>query len=124
MASGQEGLDQKVQTAWLLAFYGPLLTEKQQEALRLTCEEDLSLSEIAAQTGISRQGVYDALRRGQEQLYEFERRLHVLERFQRMESGLREALRLIKPIPGEAARRAEDCIAALLQADEEEENGL
>lgn len=117
-------LDQKVHMGTLLAFYGPLLTEKQREAIRLSCEEDLSLSEIAAQTGISRQGVHDALHRGQEQLEDLESKLHVLERFEKTQQGLENALALIREIPGDKARQAEQFITALMAADEEEENGL
>ena len=61
-------MDDRVETGWLFAFYGPLLTERQRKLLTLYCEEDFSLSEIAAREGISRQGVYDAVRRGARQL--------------------------------------------------------
>ena len=47
----------------LLDFYGELLTDKQRECLDLHYNEDLSLSEIAEQLGISRQGVWDNIRR-------------------------------------------------------------
>ena len=43
----------KVDLAFLSAFYGGLLTEKQRQVLSLHCEEDLSLGEIAAETGAS-----------------------------------------------------------------------
>lgn len=122
--AGRDGLDQKVHTGTLLAFYGPLLTQKQQEVLRLSCEEDLSLSEIAAQMGVSRQGVHDAWHRAQEQLEELESKLHLMERFDRTRRGLESALALIRQIPGDQARQAEQCITALVTADEEEENGL
>jgi len=124
MAAKHDGLDQKVHTSLLLAFYGPLLTDKQQEVLRLSCEEDLSLSEIAAQTGVSRQGVYDALHRGQDQLLDFESKLHMMERFHEVQTGLHTALEILRPIPHEGARQVETIITALLAADEEDENGL
>ena len=65
----------RIETGWLFDFYGPLLTERQRDMLSLYCEEDFSLSEIAAQEGISRQGVYDAVHRAQRQLEEYERQL-------------------------------------------------
>ena len=50
----------------LLDFYGELLTDKQRECFDLHYNEDLSLSEIAEQLGISRQGVWDNIRRAEE----------------------------------------------------------
>ena len=46
-------MEKRIETAWLLEFYGPLLTARQRELLELYCDEDLSLTEIAAQAGIS-----------------------------------------------------------------------
>ena len=43
----------RIEIGWLFDFYGPLLTERQQKLLALYCNEDFSLSEIAAQTGYS-----------------------------------------------------------------------
>ena len=54
-------MDKRIETAWLLDFYGPLLTQRQQEMLRLYCDEDLSMAEIAEQEAISRQGVHDTV---------------------------------------------------------------
>ena len=68
-------MEKRIETAWLLAFYGPLLTPRQRELLALYCDEDLSLAEIAAQEDISRQGVYDAVHRAQRQLADYEARL-------------------------------------------------
>ena len=57
----QEDLRKKVDLAFLSAFYGGLLTEKQRRVLSLHCEEDLSLGEIAADVGISRQAVHETM---------------------------------------------------------------
>ena len=65
-------MENRLETGWLLTFYGPLLTSRQQKLLALYCEEDLSLSEIAAREGISRQGVHDAVRKGAHQLESYE----------------------------------------------------
>ena len=47
----QEDIGRKVELAWLAAFYGPVLTDKQREVLALHCEEDMSLGEIAQAAG-------------------------------------------------------------------------
>ena len=53
---------------YLLDFYGDLLAERRRELMSLYYNEDYSLAEIAAEVGISRQGVRDAIKRGEEEL--------------------------------------------------------
>lgn len=65
----------------LIDFYGELLTEKQQKALDLYYNEDLSLAEIAEEMQVSRQGVRAFIKDGEEHLREFEKKLGMLERF-------------------------------------------
>jgi predicted DNA-binding protein YlxM (UPF0122 family) len=56
----------------LFDYYGDLLTAKQRECFDLYCNEDDTLAEIAELLGISRQGVFDAVRRSEEQLLRLE----------------------------------------------------
>ena len=112
-------MDDRFETGWLFAFYGPLLTERQQKLLALYCEEDFSLSEIAAREGISRQGVYDAVRRGARQLEGYEAQLGLLARYRRLTEGLREGLDALRDAPGEEAQRARDILEQLLSQEEE-----
>lgn len=62
----------------LLPFYEPLLTERQVEILHLYYYEDNSLTEIAEQLEISRNGVYDTLRKSEVLLEYYEEKLHLL----------------------------------------------
>ena len=59
MAQGE--LEKKIELNWLSALYGGLLTPRQRDVLRMHCEEDLSLGEIAQEAGISRQAVHVTL---------------------------------------------------------------
>lgn len=62
----------------LLDVYGCLLTDKQLEMMELYYNDDLSLSEIGEQFGISRQGVHDSIKRSETALDEFESKLGIL----------------------------------------------
>lgn len=62
----------------LLDIYGGMLTEKQREMLDFYYNDDLSLSEIAANEGISRQGVRDSIKRGEESLLELDSKIGVI----------------------------------------------
>ena len=66
----------------LLDFYGELLTDKQRECFDLHYNEDLSLSEIAEQLGISRQGVWDNIRRAEASMQEIEEKTGLIRRLE------------------------------------------
>ena len=72
----------------LFDFYGELLTEKQRECCDLHYNEDLSLSEIAEQCGISRQGVWDNIRRADAALEELEEKTGLVARVTALEREL------------------------------------
>lgn len=68
-------LNEFLEISILLDHYRNLLSDKQREYLINHFEEDLSLTEIANNNGISRQAVYDNIRRGINQLKEYEEKL-------------------------------------------------
>ena len=65
----------------LLDFYGDTLSEKQREAMELFYNGDYSLSEIAEETGITRQGVRDRIVKGEEIITSLEEKLGLAARF-------------------------------------------
>ena len=67
----------KIQLSELLQVYGEMLTDKQREALTMYCDCDCTLSEIASEQGISRQGVRDAIVKSEATLLELEEALHL-----------------------------------------------
>lgn len=70
-----------VMRSMLFDFYGELLTDKQREYFDLRYNEDLSLGEIAEQSGISRQGVWDIIRRAETAMTEIEEKTGLIRRF-------------------------------------------
>ena len=80
--------------ALLYDFYGELLTDHQKEIYECVVYEDLSLSEIAADAGISRQGVHHLLKRCDRILEEYEQKLHLIERFQTAKTSIDEIRRI------------------------------
>ncbi len=74
-------MERKVMQTYLYDFYGELLTEHQRDIFEDFVLNDLSLSEIAREEGISRQGVHDLVKRCDRILEGYEEKLHLLERF-------------------------------------------
>lgn len=102
----------------LLDFYGELLTDKQRECFDLHYNEDLSLSEIAEQLGISRQGVWDNIRRAETVMQNVERKtglMSLTEQNRRALESLKDSLQQLTALcSGRAKELAE---SALSQAD-------
>lgn len=96
----------------LLDFYGALLTEKQTAALDMYYNQDLSLSEIAEEMGISRQGVMAFLKQGEKHLRGFEDKLGLAGRFQTVSEGLQKMRAILRDIPDDDERRELEAIAA------------
>lgn len=85
---GVTELEKNVEISLLFDFYGQLLKEQQQQAVSLYYNDDLSLSEIATQLNITRQGVRDSIKRSEAQLYTYEEKLGLFKRFKQTEAGL------------------------------------
>lgn len=74
-------MEKIVEQGLLYDFYGELLTEHQRKVYEAVVYNDMSLSEIAQEQGISRQGVHDLLKRCDKILMEYENTLHLIEKF-------------------------------------------
>lgn len=74
-------MEKILERSLLYDFYGELLTEHQKEIYEDFVHNDLSLAEIAEEREISRQGVYDIVKRCNRQLTGYEGRLHLVEKF-------------------------------------------
>ena len=81
-------MEKIVEQGLLYDFYGELLTPHQRRIYEDAVFNDLSLSEIAQEAGISRQGVHDLIKRCDRTLEEYESRLHLMQRFSQIRQKL------------------------------------
>ena len=99
----------------LYDFYGPLLTERQKQAIELYYEADLGLSEVAQQMGITRQGVYDLLKRTERALEEYELRLRLAARFQEDRKKIGKAYRILNRAEFRGQPRVQETVQILAE---------
>lgn len=94
--------DDKLQMTMLFDFFGDLLTDKQREYYDLYHNEDLSLSEIAENVGITRQGVFDIILRAENILLVTEKKTGIIKRFTEMQTEIAKAVSLAEEIRDQA----------------------
>ena len=78
-------MEKHIEISMLVEIYGKLLTEKQYQVISDYYNEDLSLSEIAENNNISRQGVRDIIKKGESKLFEYEEKLQIMKKTQENE---------------------------------------
>ncbi len=101
-------IDDITQASLLYDFYGQLLSKRQSQVMELYHEENLSLSEIAAEFDISRQGVHDALKNAEKSLDEYESKLGLVAKFRRSGDAVREIDGIIDGVIGMLDREDTD----------------
>lgn len=77
--------EKNLEIGYLLDFYGELLTERKRSVMDMYYNEDFSLSEIAAEIDISRQGVRDIIKKSEEELFFYEERLGLAQKLKSVE---------------------------------------
>ena len=120
-------MEKKVEAAMLNGYYGALLTENQSEMLKLYCDEDYSLTEIAQQYAVSRQSVYDTLNRAMLSLSAAEEKLHWASASENRQKVLRKLCGQVRALPVEPSgqsARAEILNALQGLLSEEEHYGV
>ena len=83
-------MEKIVEQGLLYYFYGELLTAHQRQIYESIVYENLSLSEIAEEQGITRQGVHDIVKRCDKALMGYEKKLKLIARFQKMKEKIQE----------------------------------
>ena len=90
--------DDITQASLLYDFYGQLLSKRQNQVMKLYHEENPSLSEIASEFDISRQGVHDALKNAERSLAEYESKLGLIAKFRQSREAVDEIDEIIDGI--------------------------
>ncbi|MFC5532415.1 YlxM family DNA-binding protein [Cohnella yongneupensis] len=114
---GQNALEKTNRINVLFDFYGPLLTKKQQTFLKCYFQDDYSLGEIAADFDISRQAVYEHLKRAEQVLEDYEMKLRLAARHDQIQAGLSQLEKQISELQPQARANIQMTIDLLRGAE-------
>jgi len=109
-------LEKTTRMNFLFDFYQSLLTDKQRSYMHLYYLDDHSLGEIAEEYEISRQAVYDNIRRTDAMLEEYEDKLRLLEKFQQRQVVMEQLQQVIQTEPVNR-NRALELVEQLRESD-------
>lgn len=103
-----EWLKEVVELSMLYDFYGELLSENAKYAFSGYVLEDMTLAELSEETGVSRQGIYDLVKRTVDKLRGYEKKLRLVEKFEKMKAEVENIKALAKEIEkGDTGKSAE-----------------
>lgn len=109
-------MDKLMEQALLYDFYGELLTEHQRQVYEEVVLNDYSVSEVAQDAGISRQGVHDMIKRCGKILEDYESKLHLVERFIHIKENVNRIRKLTqKEAQSEVMREIEEISSDILK---------
>ncbi len=91
----------------LLDCYGELLSETKRRAVELYYNDDLSLAEIAEDTGVTRQGVRDSIEKARSQLYLYEEKLGLARRMREVDTLINELTAKLLELGNKVGDRSE-----------------
>ena len=91
-------VEKLVEIGSLFDFYGKLLSEKQYFVIELYYINDLSLAEIGDELSVTRQGVFDLLKRAEQNLYKYEEKLGLVNKFYSKHSNIKKIISISEEI--------------------------
>ena len=91
-----------VEIGILFDFYGKLLSKRQYTSIELYYIHDLSLTEIGEELNISRQSVYDTLKRAEQKLYQYEDTLGLIDKFNYKDKEIDKIIKIVGEIEKES----------------------
>ncbi|NEW05516.1 putative DNA-binding protein [Paenibacillus sp. SYP-B3998] len=101
----------------LFDFYEPLLTEKQRTFLQLYFHDDYSLGEIAENSAISRQAVYEHIKRAEQTLHEYESKLKLLHKHELRMKLREELIQILDTCEPELKRKTNELFDTMVGID-------
>ena len=90
--------EKNLNIGYLLDFYGDVLSERKRSVMDMYYNEDLSLSEIADEIGISRQGVRDLIKKAEEELAFYEQKLGLAKKLRSTEEQAKKLLSMSRSL--------------------------
>lgn len=112
-------MEKMLRVGALYGVYGPLLTDRQRELVEAYYWDDLSLSEIAENSGTSRQAVSDQLNRAVDKMEEWDRALGLLDKNRKTRETLRRVIERLTAVDSEESRSCAKELEELLSSDPE-----
>lgn len=113
----EEALEKTNRINLLFDFYEPMLTEKQQTFLKHYFHDDYSLGEIAENFGVSRQAVYEHIKRAEQTLQEYEAKLGLLDKHTRRMKYIAEMKSVIDGAAPDTRKMANSILEQIIQID-------
>lgn len=113
-------LEKMIEVGQLFGVYKNLLTDKQKEIVSLYYEEDYSLGEISENLNVSRQGVYDTLKRAEKVMRDYEQKLHLLSELQKKDETVKNMIEKIAEFKQDLLHN-KDCGELIPKLDEIED---
>src|SRR5699024_112527 len=89
-------LNKTIEMNRLFDFYGPLLTHKQQDYLEMYYQLDYSLGELVEEKEVSRQAVYDNIKKSEKNVKDYEDHMHLVADVNKREIALRDLRDYVK----------------------------
>lgn len=105
-------MEKIVEQGLLYDFYGSLLTDRQRNIYEKVVYDNLSLGEISDAEGISRQAVHDLVRRSTDTMREYEQKLGMIRRFQKLRTDVDRLIECTKRDGDDAQLRSDICAIA------------
>ncbi|MBC3796554.1 DNA-binding protein [Acetobacterium paludosum] len=104
-------MEKKVGEQYLFDFYGELLTQKQKQILEYYYDDDYSLAEIAEVMSVTRQGIFDVIKRSKAMMQVYEEKLGLINKFLKSQILLE---KIQKDLSGLADRERDDTLKSEL----------